>query len=364
MTECHAVESGVVAPVNSSDPNPLLWPHDLTEDGYPFKDPPSVQTLQAWAGTYDSLAEKKAAECRHFLKLADDCRKAETDFVKQANEYRRKVREIERSSLPKFAPAKVNIKPPPGLDLADASTNIDEAQYEPKKITGLPRYSSDDSTASTVCPTAQLGRYSSVESNQSWQGGIPELSGLEGIPENALAKAFAATPHTFQAQTVERLEQVQTPGVCCFRWTISAKKLNGSDQSSVSPVMLLPSGRDQQLLPFKMILYAKPSSCDNGRGGASFRKAKGRGMIKLKSEATSSLGEDHTLPPALTFWLSAGTGRAPDALSSPRGPVTHDFAKAATGGLNTDQEAWEFVQLVDKATDTFVVCLAVRTPSN
>lgn len=256
-------------------------------------------------------------------------------------------------------PMKVSVNYPEALEAMEASMKErtikeDEAEEdcttslgEPKKIAGLLRHSSDDSTtASTTASNPQ-------------QGSIPELS---GIPET-LAKAFAAKPHTFQAQTVESLEQVQTPGVFCFRWTISAKKLNGSDQSSVSPVMMLPSGRDQQLLPFKMIIYAKPSSSDNGRGGASFRKAKGRGMIKLKSEATCSPGEDHTLP-ALTFWLSVGTGRAPDALDSfrVRGPVTHDFAKTATGGLNTDQEAWEFVKLVDKATDTFVVCLALQTP--
>merc|ERR1712139_587204 len=94
------------------------------------------------------------------------------------------------------------------------------------------------------------------------------------------------------------------------------------------------------------------------KGGCSFKAADGRGLIQVKCEAGRHGLEN--IP--LTFFLSAGSGRAPDALQLPRGPVQHDFAHSGVRGLSKDEEIWDFSACQDKQTPTFSVCLAVMSP--
>ena len=62
----------------------------------------------------------------------------------------------------------------------------------------------------------------------------------------------------------------------------TARKLDGQDKQAVSQVFLveLPG---QGPIPFKLVLY--PRATNDGKHGAGFKKAKGRGRVVLKCEA-------------------------------------------------------------------------------
>merc|ERR1712216_153218 len=83
------------------------------------------------------------------------------------------------------------------------------------------------------------------------------------------------------------------------------------------------------MLPFKLLIH--PKVVNDGKGGASFRKAQGIGKIEVKCEGKIEPGESAKM----TFRISIGSGKKGDTLKvqPPRGPVTHDFAESGTAGL-------------------------------
>lgn len=161
----------------------------------------------------------------------------------------------------------------------------------------------------------------------------------------------------FQPQSLSQLKDRRT-GSSFVYWTVDAKKLRSNDRLTVSPLFKLCDGHtNAPPLPFKMTVTPKVVS--DGKGGASFRKAKGKASIQLKCEAPREDMESYPI----RFYLSAFSGRQEDPRTLPeRGPVTCNFAQSGICGLPKDCEIWDFPEAVDQASQTFVICLEVLAP--
>jgi len=151
-----------------------------------------------------------------------------------------------------------------------------------------------------------------------------------------------------QPQTLTRTFSINS---ACFRvhWTVDARKLRGNDKQAVSPPFELSFGSQFPNVTFKMMIY--PKIVNDSKGGASFKKAKGRGYVQLKCEAELSEAIAN-----VQFRISIGSG---DRQEDPRGPVSHNFSSSAVCGLPKDLEEWDFQSVVDQESMTFVVCLEI-----
>merc|ERR1712224_955535 len=108
-------------------------------------------------------------------------------------------------------------------------------------------------------------------------------------------------------------------------WAIPDIKLRSGDTKVISPAFAV--GHKQ----FKLMLF--PRASGEGKGGASFKKAKGKGFIQLKCE--SNLSESG----ATKFHFFVGS-------QQPRGPVVHDFSHSAVKGLPQEIEIWDLQKSV------------------
>jgi len=161
----------------------------------------------------------------------------------------------------------------------------------------------------------------------------------------ALGPAAGGPP---MPQTLQRSTSVSTRAAR-IEWNVDARKLRGNDKQAVSPSFDLSCGG--RTLPFKMMIY--PKQIPEQRGGASFKKSKGRGSITIKCEADVHHG---TTP--LTFRIYTGQGVNKQI---PRGPVEHDFSASAICTLPRSIEEWDFQEVADRASTIFVVGLEVLT---
>jgi len=178
------------------------------------------------------------------------------------------------------------------------------------------------------------------------------------VPEpNAVHHSSAPPPPTPDASSDAGAPQPQTLtrtfsiNSACFRvhWVVDARKLRGNDKQAVSPPFELSFGSQFPNVTFKMMIY--PKIVNDSKGGASFKKAKGRGYVQLKCEAELSEAIAN-----VSFRISIGSG---DKHEEPRGPVSHNFSSSAVCGLPKDLEEWDFASVVDQESMTFVVCLEI-----
>lgn len=151
-----------------------------------------------------------------------------------------------------------------------------------------------------------------------------------------------------QPQTLTRAYSTNS-GYFRVHWTVDARKLRGNDKQAVSPPFDLYFGHDCPQVTFKMMIY--PKIVNDAKGGASFKKARGRGFVQLKCEA--EMREDFA---NVSFRISIGSG---PNMQEPRGPVQHNFSGSAVGGLPREQEEWDFSNVVEQDSQTFVVCLEI-----
>jgi hypothetical protein len=120
--------------------------------------------------------------------------------------------------------------------------------------------------------------------------------------------------------------------------------LSSKDKQVVSPGFELPLGPNFPNVIGKMMIYPKVVS--EGKGGASFKKARGLGFFKLKCEAELSQA-------SANFCWRVTIG------NEAKGPVQHDFAKSAVSMLSKEEEEWDFNLAVDQDSATFVVRLEI-----
>eukprot|EP00928_Gymnodinium_smaydae_P026775 TRINITY_DN20921_c0_g1_i1.p2 TRINITY_DN20921_c0_g1~~TRINITY_DN20921_c0_g1_i1.p2 ORF type:complete len:521 (-),score=110.81 TRINITY_DN20921_c0_g1_i1:2027-3532(-) len=134
------------------------------------------------------------------------------------------------------------------------------------------------------------------------------------------------------------------------RWTVDSRKLKSKDTEAVSPPFELAFDKPAD---FKLLL--RPRITSDAKGGACFKAARGRGTVELR--CLDSV--DPSSNPTVTFRVSIGSPADPAKQQPPRGPVLHDFAQRSICGLPKGQDEWNFGQVVDKVSQTFVVCLEV-----
>jgi hypothetical protein len=143
-----------------------------------------------------------------------------------------------------------------------------------------------------------------------------------------------------------------------YTWTLESKKLRGNDRSVVSRAFELCIG-DPESSPvtFKMMLCAK--MLRQGRGGQSFKMARGQGSVQLKCE--HDLGN---LSKRVQLKISVGSCLASASCGTRSGVVHqkvlwHDFSQSAAC---TSQD-WDFGKAVDEKSQTFVVSVEIMPGS-
>jgi len=152
-----------------------------------------------------------------------------------------------------------------------------------------------------------------------------------GQTPGAGIKALLST----ELQSTGVLARPATASGCTHvHWAVSARKLDGQDKQAVSQVFMveLPGHGPT---PFKLVIY--PKATNDGKHGAGFKKAKGKGRIVLKCEA--QLEEDLA---DVSFRI--GVGRAGQEF---RGPETGNFFHFSNHGLSKCDEEWDFAASVD-----------------
>jgi len=134
-----------------------------------------------------------------------------------------------------------------------------------------------------------------------------------------------------------------TSGIHRFAWTVEARKVRGGDSQIISPPFKIGGTSTS----FKMMILPKESY--HGKGGKSFQKAKGKGLVHLKRWKSEDPAPEASRN-ALKFWISIGSAEK-------RGPVEHNFTGCAVAGLPECDELWDFSKAVDETSQTFVVHL-------
>lgn len=105
-------------------------------------------------------------------------------------------------------------------------------------------------------------------------------------------------------------------------------------------------------MALRMILV--PAPAPSGKGArCSFRGSGGRGLVQVKGEARGGDAPGRTWSLRLAPSRGSGGARA----WRPQPWVQHDFARSALCALQEEGEPWDFAQMVDPASQTFVVRL-------
>lgn len=136
---------------------------------------------------------------------------------------------------------------------------------------------------------------------------------------------------------------LQENDVTRIEWTVDARKIKGTDKVVVSPPFEVQS---MCSAVFKMMIT--PKFVMDGKGGASFKKSKGKGSVQLKCE--SQLGVDEG---TMSFRIRIGCN---DGNLSLRCQDEWNFADVP---LYTCQEERDFAKSVDVAKRSFSVILEV-----
>jgi len=168
------------------------------------------------------------------------------------------------------------------------------------------------------------------------------------VPSSPSGSCGTVEQHPGEALRPNTLSRVVCPsGSTCITWVADARKLESWDKQAVSPQFSIDvPGHGEHL--FKIVIY--PTVVNDGKHGAAFKKAKGRGRVVLKCD--SELPE---IFPNLTFRIGVGSG---NTLQATRGPVSHNFKEQSCGGLLKGDEEWHFNTAVD-ASRTFIITIGV-----
>jgi len=176
--------------------------------------------------------------------------------------------------------------------------------------------------------------------------GFPSSFSSSSAPVSDLA---AAVDHV-ESQSLTRVPVVQS-AICVdyegrqvyrISWTLDSRKWHSKDREAVSPAFNgPPSVCGQQVPQFKMIL--RPKAASEGRGGASFKSSKGKGMVLVRclDQVTGNMN------PNVTYRITCG--------EETRGPVTRNISTNTTSGPGEDKAVWDFSRCHKRST--FVISL-------
>lgn len=155
--------------------------------------------------------------------------------------------------------------------------------------------------------------------------------------ELATAKRPLAPPSREEPPAKPRKPDIESSldgdGVLRVTWNAMRKKLEGKDQSMVSPKINLAIGDAKDCVPFTMTI--RPKARGDKKGQASFAAANKQGHIELSCNNQSCLG---SAAPDMTFRLAVGSG----LWRREKGLFTHNFAKEKVFSVPKAEEDWEF----------------------
>mmetsp|Transcript_21082 Transcript_21082/g.58423 ORF Transcript_21082/g.58423 Transcript_21082/m.58423 type:complete len:605 (-) Transcript_21082:177-1991(-) len=235
-----------------------------------------------------------------------------------------------------------------GLELEPVALPVPEPRWEaPLEALGL-----EGVTTGGSAPA--LERATSTTSDAPFCGALSRAVSAELDALGAEQPELERTT----TQTSVRMEE-GAGGAFSVSWTVDARKLKASDKVAVSPAFEMPTAPGK----FRMMLL--PKVVDDRKGGASFKRAKGKGLVKVKCE--EALNEPAGTTMALRLSVRSGGGSVAEADCQdrhelPRGPVKHDFAERGIFGLPKEQEEWDFGKIVN-GSQTFVVRLEILPPA-
>lgn len=133
-------------------------------------------------------------------------------------------------------------------------------------------------------------------------------------------------------------------GTCSTAWTVDAARLRGNDKVIVSPPFGLPLGEGHGSANATFKLVITPEDAPAAAKGASFKRTRGVGSLKLKCE--------NELPAScIVIQVVRAAGRERGGA-----PRAHDFAQCP---VCVCWDACDFSGLVDEVSSTFDVVLDV-----
>jgi hypothetical protein len=141
------------------------------------------------------------------------------------------------------------------------------------------------------------------------------------------------------------------------KWNVHARRLKGTEKVLVSPSFELPGTPGS----FKIMLHATPTSAK--WGGASFKNAKGKGVIDVKwvpSVPSAEKEPDEACDLPMAFEVSIGGREVDGPRMFPGQRVTHNFAYPVCR-VTRDNEEWDFLEAAADTKQTFWVCLKLSS---
>jgi len=180
-----------------------------------------------------------------------------------------------------------------------------------------------------------------------WAAPIAPLGSTEGaIPAPPSQDADADYPSYDGAPKLPGLALVrdnERNSKTLVYWALDPRKLDSQDKQAVSQSfeVVLHDG----LCPFRLVMH--PTEINDGRRGCGFKKAKGRGRVQLKCEASRTSDSSDVV-----FRLAIGRG----AVKQPfRSIVKNNFADSSCCGLPQREEEWNFSSAVDQFKTLLVI---------
>jgi len=256
------------------------------------------------------------------------------------------------------APLTGPLEPPPGIKVP-----VHASASEPGGARVAP-------PGAGACPEAQLSfdKPGAATMGALCGSGPPALSRALSTQEGASPPSMVSPPMLSRARSSPAGPSPPQPptittsvhrdgGTFRVQWIVDARKLKVKDKVAVSPPFELCKGVPGT---FRIMLY--PTVVSDRKGGASFKKAKGKGSVQIKCE--SPLDDVYDGIVTLRILVCGLQQVDSGAEEAPRGPVQHNFADSGVCSLPKDQEEWDFGKATDEETQNFVVLLEVLDPSH
>lgn len=208
----------------------------------------------------------------------------------------------------------------------------------------------------TLCRSSSapgdLGLGDKAKSNNSLDG----LQTMQSVVEPEYVKAEASKEEvSFDPQTVGQWQPLGSGEPKIVKYRVGARALTSGDRKIVSPSFTLQSNQGYEHA-FKLQITARQDVEGRRTKDVGFNVAKGCGTISVMLKDECPASESFLVG----FRLSVGSGvPGPKSKESPtRESVRHDFSENSVAELKQDA-IWNFKDVVDTDTNTFLVCLVV-----
>lgn len=191
---------------------------------------------------------------------------------------------------------------------------------------------------SIMVPVARCGAFPETPASQPGPSGPP----VPTEQTDPFAKLDHDKPPIDKPPLLQRHRSVSTQ-LFRFRWNLEESLLRKSDREKVSPPLELDVGGIT--CSFKMVV--KPKEVSDGRGGRSFKKAKGKGTIEVLCADQRGI--------SMKFVVAVGKSGA-SSFTEQSMPIEHDFENKHICSIPNE---FDFQAAVDETLQQFCVSLQV-----